>query len=291
MQLRRELAEQLGHAIGRQVVDDPVGVAALDLGDGGLDGEAEALHDAIDVAGGLRGGRPDLEVRVAPQHELPRGRVVGPVVRPGAHEPRDVGADLLDPHARRQQGRRRQRELLQPLRLGAREVERDLVAVQRDAALERAGRRLRETRRGAVDRAVERLGGRAVHLEEPLEREADVGRLHARAVGVAHAAAQRERPRAPAVERARQARREVGDDAVGGASRGLAERRQPVLRHLVEVPVLLRGVDLRVGGSGVGARQGEERAAAMPRCGVRCRGRSRQREQRREDGEHAAADR
>ena len=53
---------------------------------------------------------------------------------------------------------------------------------------ERAGRRVLQARLGAVDRAVERLGRRAVHLEEPLEREAHVARAHARAVGVADAA-------------------------------------------------------------------------------------------------------
>ena len=47
-----------------------VGLAVLDLRDLGLDREAERLHDAVDVAVGLRVGRPLLEVRVALEHEL-----------------------------------------------------------------------------------------------------------------------------------------------------------------------------------------------------------------------------
>ena len=123
-----------------------------------------------------------------------------------------------------------------------------------------------QARPGSVDRAVERLRRRAVHLEEPLEREAHVARRDRRAVGVAHAAAQRQRPRAAAVVRARQPRREVGHDAVGGCARGLAERGQAVLRHLVQVPVLRGRVDLRIGGAAVRRRERDERAAAVARA-------------------------
>ena len=115
VQLRRVAALQLGQPVGRDVVDDPVGLVALDLGDLGLGAQPEALHDAIDVAVRLGGRRPDLEVRVAAQDELP-GRGVGrPVVRAGAGEARDVRADLLGTRARRQQRGGRQRELLRPV--------------------------------------------------------------------------------------------------------------------------------------------------------------------------------
>jgi hypothetical protein len=59
------------------------------------------------------------------------------------------------------------------------------------------------------------------------------------------------------------------------------------VRHLVEVPVLRRRVDLGIGGAGVALREHRERAAAVA---GRVPGRG-QRERDRKDGEHAAAHR
>ena len=86
---------------------------------------------------------------------------------------------------------------------------------------------------------------------------------------------------------ARQPDREVGDHAVGRGARRLAKRRQPVLRDLVELPVLRRRIDLRIGRTGVRRRERHERPTAV----TGGESRRRQREERREDGEHAAAER
>ena len=174
-----------------------------------------------------------------------------------------------------------------PFGVGPREVERDRAAAHGDAALERARRRILQAGRRAVDHAVDRLGGRAVHLEQALEREAHVGGPHALAVRVADAAPQRERPGASPVGRARQLHGEIRDHAVGRRARGLAECSQAVLRDLEQLPVLLGRIHLRIGRAAVGGRECHERAAAMA-CSSRDDG---QREQPREDGEHAAADR
>ena len=169
--------QQLGQAVGRHVVDDPVGLSPLDLRDLGLAAQAEALHDAIDVAVRLGRRRPDLEVRVAPQHELPGRRVRGPGVGARADQPRDVAC--RSPRSPRSAAAARRAAARASASHSVSGRVRWNVIVRpltRDAALERAGRRILQAGRRAVDHAVERLGRRAVHLEQALEREAHVGR-------------------------------------------------------------------------------------------------------------------
>ena len=146
--LRREAAEQLPQAVGGQVVDDPVGLSPLDLRDLGLDAQAEALHDRVDVAVGLRRRRPDLEVRVALQHELPGRRVRGPVRRGPCPTSRETSVPISSAPtlggssaaggsasfcSHSGSGRVRWNVIVRP--------------AHRDAALERAGRGILQTRR------------------------------------------------------------------------------------------------------------------------------------------------
>ena len=92
--------------------------------------------------------------------------------------------------------------------------------------------------------------------------------------------------RPPSVVRGSFVARSATTLLAGGPER-LAERSQAVLRDLEQLPVLLRGVDLRIGRAAVRGRERDERAAAVA-ARPSAAG---QREQSREDGEHAAADR
>ena len=135
--------------------------------------------------------------------------------------------------------------------------------VDHDALGEIAGRGRLEALVGADEDAVEAARRRGVHLEDALERPQEVARLHRRAGRVLDALAQLERPRLAAVGRLRQGDGEIRHEREGLRPLGVLERDQPVLRGLVELPVLERVVDLRVERAGGALGQQLERAAAV----------------------------
>ena len=240
-----------------------VGLPVLDLRDLGLDREAELLHDAVDVAVGHGVGRPLLEVRVALEHELVVRVVLREHVRAGGG--RELRAEVLVGRAPREHGGVRHGELVEPLGIRLHQVERDRagLVVDHDALGEVArGRRL-EALVGTDEDAVEAAGRRGVHLEDALERPEEVTRLHRRARRVLDALAQLERPGLAAVGRLRQRDGEIGHEREGLRPRGMLERDEPVLRGLVELPVLQRVVDLRVERAAGALGQHDERAAAV----------------------------
>jgi len=162
-------------------------------------------------------------------------------------------------------GRVRHGELVEPLGIRLHQVERDGagLVVDHDALGEVArGRRL-EALVGADEAAVEAARGRGVHFEDALERPQEVARLHRCARGVLDALAQLERPGLAAVRRLRQRDGEIRHEREGLRPRGMLERDQPVLRGLVELPVLQRVVDLWIERAAGALGQHRERAAAV----------------------------
>ena len=245
-ELLRILGRDLAQPVGRDREADPVGLAVLDLRDRGLTGQVEALGDLVGIAGGLCVGRPDLEVLVAHEDDLVVRVVRLDHVRPRARD--RLVALVLRGRGGRHDARERHRQLLQPLAVGLREVERHgaLRVVRDDAALERAGRGGLEAGRGTHDRAVEARSRRAVHLEDALHRREHVGRLDDLAVGELDALAHLEHPRLAAVGRLGNRDREIGDDRVGRGALGLLEVDEAVLGGLLDLPALERVVDLRI---------------------------------------------
>ncbi len=263
MHLIRILGADLVEAIGRREVEQEVALAVLDLRDLGLDREAELLHDLVDEALRLRVGRPLLEMRVALKHELVVRVVLREHVRAGGG--RQLRAEVLVRRAPREHRGVRHGELVEPLGIRRRQVERDGsgLVVDDDALGEIARRGRLEALVGPHEHAVEAAGRRRVHLEDALERPQEVARLHGLAVGVLDALAQLECPRLAAVRRLRECDGEIRHEREGLRSSGVLERDQPVLGRLVELPVLQRVVDLRVQRAAGALGEHDERAAAV----------------------------
>ena len=178
---------------------------------------------------------------------------------------RELRAEVLVGRAPREHGGVRHGELVEPLGIRLHQVERDRagLVVDHDALREVArGRRL-EALVGADEPAVEAARRRGVHLEDALERPEEVTRLHRGARRVLDALAQLERPGLAAVRRLRQRDGEIGHEREGLRPRGMLERDEPVLRGLVELPVLQRVVDLRIERAAGALGQHGERAAAV----------------------------
>ena len=98
----------------------------------------------------------------------------------------------------------------------------------------------------ADDARVEASGGRALHLEDALERRDDVVHRQRLPVRELDALAQFEDPGLAAVRRRGEVLCEVGHDRERGGAVGLLEGEQTVVGRLVQLPVLERVVDLRV---------------------------------------------
>ena len=212
MHLVRELVAQLVEPVGRNGVEHPVGLSVLDLGDLGLRPETELLDDHVRFPGRLSVLRPDLEERVPDELDPLVQVVLHELVRTG---PRRRDLDCLHRRGGREDGRERHRELLEELRVAARQVERDgVVRVVRDDAVlgEIAGRRRLEARRSADDRLVERARSRAVNREVALERARDVARFERRPVRELDPLAEREDVRLAAFGRVRNGCGEVRND-------------------------------------------------------------------------------
>ena len=246
MHLAGVLVAELVEPVGRDLVrvGEEVRLAVLDLRDLRLDAESELLQDHVRVAGRLRFRRPLLEVRVADDLHLLGRRVLDPLVRarPGG---RDV--QVLGLRARREDERERQRELVEELRVGPREVERHRVPVDDDSLREVARLRRLHARVAALDGVVPGARVRAVaDLEQALERRLDVVAGERLAVGELDPVAQRELPGLAPVRGRRDRGGQVRDELRALLPAGMREAHEPVMGEDQELPLLQRVVDLRV---------------------------------------------
>ena len=165
MELRGVVRAQLAQPVGGGI-ESPVGLAVLDSGHCGFTLQAELVLDGVGEAVRLGVVAPFLEVRVADQVDVVV-RVIG-LQDVGAGAGYGGAAGILLRGVGRKDAGVRKREFGEELRVGSGEADSDGAALGLDA-IEGAGSRGAEAGFGALDGAIERLGGRAADAEQAAE--------------------------------------------------------------------------------------------------------------------------
>ena len=263
MHLFLVLGADLAQAVGRDFIEQPVGLAILDGGHRGLLAQAEVILHLVGIAVGLRLFAPHLEMGIA-DHDQGFVRVIG-FEHIGAGAGNGHRARILGRCIGWEDHRMREAQLVEELgiRLGEIDSYGSSCLVTHDAALERAFRRFCQAFVGADDDGIEGARGRAGDLEDALQRGDDVLDAQFPAVGELDPLAQLEGVALAVVGWRRDRFREIGNDGEAIAAGRMFEADQAVIDRLIELPVLQSVIDMGIKRPAGGAGEKTHRTTAM----------------------------
>ena len=258
-----ERRAQFAQTVGRRLVKHPVGLAILHGGHLGLVGQTEVILNDIGIAVRLRRFAPHREMRIARHRHAGVGVIGRNRIGSGARNRcrSDIGCRRVE----RQDRGMRQRQLVQKLGIGPRQIDRHGACrrIRHNAALQRAACRIGQTFVRPDDHRVKPARGRAGHFEDPLERGHHILGAHLCPVGKLDALAQSESIGLAVIADHRHVGRKIRHFGKAFRTGGLLERYQSVIDALINLPVLQGIVDHRVHRPCRRARHKPHRATAM----------------------------